>query len=266
MRVYSLTKISFRAVMNTFWFRLRGFYYSQKLRRKHLPSLAQSNLHLFKRLSFKTSLAETDFVVFDTETTGLYAGKGDRILSLSGVRIRQGRIDLSDTFHELVNPNRDIPPQTATLHEILPRMVAGKPAFEEVLPGFVGYIGASSLVAHHAWLDMTFLNREMIRLFGFPIQNPVLDTAVLGRALLAGKRRFVHSIPEQDSGLSALATRYQVRIDDRHSSFGDTLATAQIFQKMIKEAQQLGILSLKDLLRLSSRHRGDHLLPRQGSF
>ena len=113
---------------------------------------------------------------------------------------------------------------------------------------------------------MTFLNREMIRLFGFPIQNPVLDTVVLDRALLAGKRRSIHRILDQDSGLSALATRYQVRIDDRHSSFGDALATAQIFQKMIKEVRQLGILRLKDLLRLSSRHRGDHLLPGQGSF
>ena len=95
--------------MNAFWLRIRSFYYSQKLRRRHLPSLAQSNLLLFKRLSLKTSIAETDFVVFDTETTGLNAGKGDRILSLSGVRIKQGRIDLSDTFHELVNPTGTFP-------------------------------------------------------------------------------------------------------------------------------------------------------------
>ncbi len=252
--------------MNAFWLRMRNFYYFRKLRGRNLPSVAQNNLLLFKRLSLKTSIAETDFVVFDTETTGLNAGKGDRILSLSGVRIKQGRIDLSDTFHELVNPKRDIPSQTATVHEILPRMVAGKPPFEEVLPGFVGYIGASPLVAHHVWLDMTFLNREMVRLYGFPIQNPVLDTAVLGGALLAGKKRSLHGMPEQDSSLGALAARYQVRIEERHSSFGDALATAQIFQKMIKEARHLGILRLKDLLRLSSRHARDHHLSGHGPF
>jgi len=252
--------------MNTFWFRLRGFYYSQKLRGKPLPFAAQANLHLFRRLSLTASISETDFVVFDTETTGLNANKGDRILSLSGIRIRQGRIDLSDTFHELVNPERDIPSETATVHGILPRMVAEKPLFKEVLPGFLDYIGSSALVAHHAWLDMAFLNGEMVRLFGFPVQNPVLDTVVLGRALLSGRKRPMQGVSDQDSSLSALAARYQVRIEERHSSFGDALATAQIFQKMIKEARQFGMTRLKDLLSLSSRHERDHHLRRHGPF
>ncbi len=58
-------------------------------------------------------------MVFDTETTGLHARKGDRIVSISAVRLREGRIDLSDTFHELINPNRDIPSETAIIHGIL---------------------------------------------------------------------------------------------------------------------------------------------------
>jgi DNA polymerase-3 subunit epsilon len=252
--------------MNTLFFQLRGFYYSQKLRGRDLPPAARANLRLFRHLSLKASISDADFVVFDTETTGLKAAKGDRILSLSAIRIKGGRIDLSDLFHELVNPGRDIPSETATVHEILPRMVAEKPLFKEVLPAFLEYIGSSALVAHHAWLDMTFLNGEMLRRFGFPVQNPVLDTVVLGRALLAGRKRPMQGVPDQDSSLSALAARYQVRIEERHSSFGDALATALIFQKMLKEAQQSGIARLKDLLRLSSRHERDHHLRRHGPF
>jgi DNA polymerase III epsilon subunit-like protein len=52
-----------------------------------------------------------------------------------------------------------------------------------------------------------------------------------------------------NSSLSALADRYHVQINGRHSSFGDALATAQIFQQMLKQAQKLGMFSLKELLR-----------------
>ena len=53
-----------------------------------------------------------------------------------------------------------------------------------------------------------------------------------------------------DTRLEALAERYQVSIEAQHTSFWDALATAQIFQKMIKEAEDQGILRLKDLLRV----------------
>jgi len=112
-------------------------------------------LEAFQRFDFKTTVADTEFVVFDTETTGLHAKKGDRIISISAVRLREGRIDLADAFHEMVNPNRDIPATSAVIHEILPRMVAGKPAIDRIMPEFIRYIGSSVLVAHHEWLDMS---------------------------------------------------------------------------------------------------------------
>ena len=52
-----------------------------------------------------------------------------------------------------------------------------------------------------------------------------------------------------NSTLGALSERYHVQIKGHHSSFGDALATAQIFQQMLKQAQKQGVLSLKDLLR-----------------
>jgi DNA polymerase III alpha subunit (gram-positive type) len=56
-----------------------------------------------------------------------------------------------------------------------------------------------------------------------------------------------------NSSLSALAERYHLTIEERHTSFGDALATAQIFQQMLKEAKKFGIVSLKDLIRLTSK-------------
>lgn len=235
--------------MRLVWFRFKKFYYLYLLRRRRFPAPVKNHLQCCLRLDLKQPLPAADFVVFDTETTGLHARKGDKIVSVSAVRLREGRIDLSDTFHELINPDRDIPSETAIIHGILPRMVDGKPTLEAILPKFMEYVGCSILVGHHAWLDMSFLNREMERLYGFPLQNLVLDTVLLDQAIRRMKPHPSIGAMKANSSLSALAERYHVHINGQHSSFGDALATAQIFQQMLKLAQKQGILSLKDLLR-----------------
>jgi len=238
--------------MKLIWRRLRTHYYQRRLRRKDLPLAIREYLQAFKGFDFNKPIARTEFVILDTETTGLNVKRGDRIVSISAVHLREGRIDLSDVFHEIVNPDRDIPSTSVVIHEILPRMVNGKPSMEKVLPNFIGYIGSSVLVAHHGWLDMSFLNREMVHLYGFPIQNIVLDTAVLDQVLLVKKTPPpIRATMKINSTLSAVAERYHVSLEGLHSSFWDALTTAQIFQKMIKDVQGLGIVNLKGLLKLS---------------
>ncbi len=108
---------------------------------------------------------------------------------------------------------------------------------------------------------MSFLNREMARLYGIPVQNIVLDTVVLDHALIAKKTpASMTATMKVDSTLGAVAERYHVTVEELHSSFWDALATAQIFQQMIKEVQRLGILHLRDLLKLARRP------PSLGSF
>jgi DNA polymerase III alpha subunit (gram-positive type) len=92
----------------------------------------------------------------------------------------------------------------------------------------------------------------MTRLYGFPIQNLVIDTAILDRAFVLMKTpSFQRETIEINSTLDAVAERYKISVEDRHSSFWDAMATAQIFQKMIKEAESLGVVNLKDLLKLA---------------
>ena len=239
--------------MRLVWVRFKKFYYLYLLRRRELPAVLRDHIETCFRLDLGQPVQEVSFVVFDTETTGLHAKRGDRILSISAVRLKHGRIDLSDTFHEIINPNRDIPSKTAVIHGILPRMVDGKPMLEEILPSFIEYIGSSVLVAHHAWLDMTFLNREMVRLYRISIQNPVLDTAILDQAFRSTRSPSSGDDGKVNTSLPALAERYHVPMEGHHSSFGDALTTAQIFQQMLRNAQNQGIFSLKDLLRKAYR-------------
>jgi DNA polymerase III subunit epsilon len=238
--------------MPSIFFHIKKLYYLRLSRSKRLPPVIRDYLNACLSLDMRESIRNTDFVILDTETTGLSARKGDRIVSISAVRLQQGRIDLSRSFHALINPNRDIPSEASGIHGILQPMVAEKPALEEVLPRFVDYIGPSVVVGHHVWLDMTFLNREMRRQYGLSMQNAVLDTAILDQAFIAmGTPRAPKDQTTMNSTLSGLADRYRVTVERLHSSFGDALMTAQIFQVMMKEAERRGITSLRDLLRVA---------------
>ncbi|MGC1401503.1 MAG: 3'-5' exonuclease [Thermodesulfobacteriota bacterium] len=238
--------------MKMLWLRLKNMFYLLHLKRRDLPPSILEYLRGFLDLDYKKPVSKIEYVVLDTETTGFNVKKGHRIVSLSAIRLKEGRIDLADTFHTLVNPGRDIPGEAAVIHEILPRMVEDKSSLEKILPDFIGYIGAAVLVGHHAWVDLSFLNQEMMRLYGFPLQNMVVDTAVLDQALMGGKTSgATKGRVRTDSRLSALAERYHVPLEERHSSFADALTTAQIFQVMLKHFQRYGLRSLKDLLRLA---------------
>lgn len=90
--------------MHLIWLRLKTLYYKYPFRQKDLSAQIRDKLQVLTRLDLKKSILETDFVVFDKETTGLHARKGDSIVSMCAVRIKKVRIDLADVVHELINP------------------------------------------------------------------------------------------------------------------------------------------------------------------
>jgi DNA polymerase-3 subunit epsilon len=174
----------------------------------------------------QAELSDLEYVVFDTETTGLQLSRGDKVISISGVRIRRGRIQEADIFHTLVNPGRPIPAESTQIHGIGDRMVADAPSMNEVYPQFMEYVGDSILVAHNAAFDKKCLDMAAAEA-GLPqIDNPYLDTLFLSYGVHAGTKG--HS-------LDAMAERMGITIMGRHTSLGDARATAHVF---------LGLLAL----------------------
>jgi DNA polymerase-3 subunit epsilon len=231
------------------WLRIRNRCHRWSMRNRDLPQEVRQNLLALDGIEFGAAVADISFVIFDLETTGVDAAGGDRVVSISALRMKSGRIDLADAFYSLVNPVREIPARSVVVHGILPGMVDGKPTIETLLPDFLRYVGASVLVGHQSWFDLSFLNREMKQLYGFPIQNPVLDTAVLdGRLEREAAAALNPGGDPADRRLASLARRYRVDPDGLHSSFGDALTTARIFQQMLKVGERSGIRSLGELL------------------
>lgn len=182
-----------------------------------------------------TPLGDLEVVVFDTETTGLEPSKGDRVVSLSAVRIRGGKLVAGSQFHTLVNPGRPIPEASTAFHGLSDADVADAPSFAEVLPRFHEFVGKAVLVAHNAAFDKKFLDLGA-REAGLPLlENPILDTLFLSYG--------VHKDLEGHN-LDAIAQRLGVAIEGRHTSLGDARATAEIFLKLIPLLESRGVRTL----------------------
>jgi len=155
-------------------------------------------------------------IVLDTETTGLSPEEGHRVLEIGAVEL----VNLHPTgerFHVYLNPDRDIPEESARIHGITEEQVAGCPRFWEVADDLLAFVGESPLVIHNAGFDLAFLNHEL-GLAGRPSleAHPVVDT------LTEARRRH----PRQRNSLDALCRRYGV--DNAHRTLHGALLDAEI--------------------------------------
>src|SRR5712692_6365661 len=178
--------------------------------------------------STQQHLSEAEFVILDTETTGLRPGP-DRVIELAGIRMRGGEVVSS--FSSLVNPGRRLPLFIVKFPGITQEMVTYAPKAQEVFPSFLHFIDGAILVGHNIGFDIGFLSYEA-RLLGrnFPIDG--LDTIALARRFLPVLRRFK---------LDIVAEHLKIPAANRHRAVGDAKVTAAIFVRLLELAQQQGI-------------------------
>src|SRR5436190_18643203 len=99
-------------------------------------------------------------VVLDTETTGLNARLGDRIIEVGCVEIMSRRVS-ERHFHAYVNPERDIDEGASRVHGLTREDLAAKPRFAEIARELLEYIRGAELVIHNADFDVEFLDQEL---------------------------------------------------------------------------------------------------------
>ena len=172
------------------------------------------------------------FVVFDIETTGLFA-KHDKIIEIGAVKVKDGEI--TDRFSTFVNPEIPVPYEIIRLTSITDDMVKGAPIIDEVLPKFAEFCGDAVLVAHNASFDTGFIN-EYVKRLGLDFTYTHLDTMGVSRALFTDMKKHT---------LDALCKKLSLVNNHHHRAVDDAEVTALIFLRMIGLLKDQGINDLK---------------------
>ncbi|MPM56738.1 DNA polymerase III PolC-type [bioreactor metagenome] len=169
----------------------------------------------------------TDYVVFDLETSGL-SSRYDQIIEFGAVRIHNGYI--SDKLQFFINPRLKLSAFTSAMTNIRQEDVDHGLLMIEAFPKILEFFGKSVLIAQNATFDIGFLNAKLTE-YNLPeLTNPVIDTLDLARALNKEKKRY---------RLGNIAKLYKVEYDENvaHRADYDADVTAQIFLKMLYSAQ-----------------------------
>ena len=171
-------------------------------------------------------------IVFDTETTGLNPGGGDRMVEIGCVEI-YNRVETGRHFHAYFNPERLMPVEAEAVHGLTTIFLSDKPLFSEKVEELLEFIEDSPLVAHNASFDFGFLNFELERC-GRPIvcMSRMRDTLQLARTKHPGAK---HS-------LDALCMRFGIDRSQRvkHGALLDAQLLAQVYVELTG-GRQIGL-------------------------
>ncbi len=213
---------------------------------KH-PAFAK-NKQYFSDLDHDRALDEYEFVVFDTELTGLNH-RHDEIVSIGAVRIKGLKIQTGDTFHAYVKPQKPLPKNSTLIHRITPQQIEDSPPLEDILPDFIEYCGQALLVGHYVGLDTAFVNKACKNLFGSGIHNPCLDTLRMAQAYTEMNWEQYHDrfAMNVSYNLADLAEQYNLPTFTNHDAFEDALQTAYLFLFLINKMREQGVVTLKNL-------------------
>ncbi|RBI77634.1 DNA polymerase III subunit epsilon [Roseovarius sp. TE539] len=164
-------------------------------------------------------------IVLDTETTGLDPEQGDRIVEIGAVELLN-HMPTGRTFHQYINPERDMPQEAFEVHGLGTEFLRDKPRFAGIANDFLEFISDARLVIHNAAFDMKFINAE----FGW-LKLPALPWERAVDTLAIARRRF----PGSPASLDALCRRFGIDNSSRtlHGALLDSEILAEVYLELI---------------------------------
>lgn len=171
----------------------------------------------------------------DTETTGLDAANGDRLIEIGCIEMVNRRLT-GNNLHFYVNPERPCHPEAVKVHGLTDEFLADKPLFATVADEVLRYVADAEIVIHNAAFDVGFLDAELARLgkprFAGHVRQ-VTDTLAVARSMFPGKA----------NSLDALCRRLEVDNSDRtlHGALIDAALLAEVYVRLTRGQDSLVI-------------------------
>ena len=173
-------------------------------------------------------------IVLDTETTGIEANNGDRVVEIGCIEL-VNREPTGNNLHIYFNPERDSEPGALAVHGLTTQFLSQFNTFDQHAQEIIDYLNGTELLIHNAAFDVGFLNAELARCKMAPLDSivaKVTDTLALARSTFPGQR----------NSLDALCDRLKISNDHRvlHGALLDAELLADVWLSMPRE--QFGLL------------------------
>jgi DNA polymerase-3 subunit epsilon len=174
-------------------------------------------------------------IFLDTETTGLYADSGDRVIEIGCIEMEHRRLT-GRNLHFYLNPERSSHPDAVKIHGLTDEFLADKPLFASIADELLAFVSGAEIVIHNAAFDIGFLNEELRRL-GRPKfsghVSQITDSLLMAREMFPGKA----------NSLDALCKRLEVDNSNRalHGALLDAGLLAEVYIRMTRGQNSLVI-------------------------
>ncbi len=167
-------------------------------------------------------------IFLDTETTGLSAADGDRIVEIGCIEL-DNRRHSGRQLHHYVNPQRSSHPDAVRIHGITDEFLADKPPFAAIVDELLAFVDGADVIIHNAGFDVAFLDAELKRLGRPPFTRHV---AQVNDSLLMAREMF----PGKANSLDALCKRLEVDNSNRelHGALLDAGLLAEVYLRMTR--------------------------------
>ena len=169
-------------------------------------------------------------IVFDTETTGLSAEQGDRLVEIGAIELIN-HLPTGRTYHQYINPLREVPEDAFKVHGLSTEFLQNYPKFSDIAKDFLSFVGDDGiLVAHNAGFDMGFINYEL-KHNGFETleKHEVIDTLQIARQKFTGAH----------NSLDALCRRFKIDNSKRtlHGALLDAELLSEVYLELLGGAE-----------------------------
>ena len=168
-------------------------------------------------------------IFLDTETTGLSANDGDRIVEIACVETKD-LIPTNRVFHKLINPQKKVSPDAFKIHGFSDDFLKGKEKFDEIVEDFLEFIKDKKLIIHNAPFDLGFLNSELRRL-----NKKIIDFKNVEDTLTLARSKF----PASSNSLDSLCKRFNIDISRRtkHNALLDCELLREVYINLVDQKE-----------------------------
>ena len=190
-------------------------------------------------------------IVFDTETTGFEPHQGDKLVEIGAIELIN-HIPTGRTYHQYINPLRDMPEEAFKVHGLSTEFLQNYPRFSEIAKDFLNFVGDDGImVAHNAQFDMNFVNYEL-KHNGFDTlkDHEVVDTLEIAKA----------KFPNARNNLDALCKRFNIDNSKRtkHGALLDAELLAEVYLELLGGAEPTMNLNTEEKVVTTADNQNTH--------